>query len=128
MAFGASDPNAARPGGDDAPPRGGVAGTRGGSAGDPRPPASSANAARAPCLEHLCDCLPRSASAPAAGASHDPTALTAETLRRAKFDQPAAAAPLWRACTTCSWCRTRLPRASVAAETLRVLRDETARS
>ena len=108
-------------------PRGGVAGTRGGSAGDPRPPASSANAARA-CLEHLCDCLRALGVGTAAGASHDPTALTAETLRRAKFDQPAAAAPLWRALHDLFLVsHAGFPEPSVAAETLRVLRDETAR-
>ena len=108
-------------------PRGGVAGTRGGSAGDPRPPASSVNAARA-CLEHLCDCLRALGVGTAAGASHDPTALTAETLRRAKFDQPAAAAPLWRALHDLFLVsHAGFPEPSVAAETLRVLRDETAR-
>ena len=121
-------PRACLPGGDDdARPRGGVAGTRGGSAGDPRPPASSANAARA-CLEHLCDCLRALGVGTAAGASHDPTALTAETLRRAKFDQPAAAAPLWRALHDLFLVsHAGFPEPSVAAETLRVLRDETAR-
>ena len=117
----ASDPMTTRA------PRGGVAGTRGGSAGDPRPPASSANAARA-CLEHLCDCLRALGVGTAAGASHDPTALTAETLRRAKFDQPAAAAPLWRALHDLFLVsHAGFPEPSVAAETLRVLRDETAR-
>jgi hypothetical protein len=108
-------------------PRVGVAATRGVSANDPRPNASSANAARA-CLEHLCDCLRALGVGTAAGASHDPTALTAETLRRAKFDQPAAAAPLWRALHDLFLVsHAGFPEPSVAAETLRVLRDETAR-
>ena len=124
--------NAARaclPGGDDdaRPPRRRRGDARGGSAGDPRPPASSANAARA-CLEHLCAGLRALGVGTAAGASHDPTALTAETLRRAKFDQPAAAAPLWRALHDLFLVsHAGFPEPSVAAETLRVLRDETAR-
>ena len=106
-------------------PRVGVAATRGVSAGDPRPPASSANAARA-CLEHLCECL-RALGVGTAGASRDHTALTAETLRRAKFDQPAAVAPLWRALHDLFLvAHAGFPEPSVAAETLRVLRDETA--
>ena len=107
-------------------PRVEVAATRGVSANDPRPNASSANAARA-CLEHLCECL-RALGVGTAGASRDPTALTAETLRRAKFDQPAAAAPLWRALHDLFLVsHAGFPEPSVAAETLRVLRDETAR-
>ena len=108
-------------------PRGGVAATRGGSAGDPRPPASSANAARA-CLEHLCACLRALGVGTDAGATHDPTALTAETLRRAKFDQPAAAPPLWRALHDLFLvAHAGFPEPSVAAETLRSLRDEATR-
>ncbi len=106
-------------------PRVGVAATRGVSANDPRPPASSANAARA-CLEHLCECL-RALGVGTAGASRDPTALTAETLRRAKFDQPSSVAPLWRALHDLFLvAHAGFPEPSVAAETLRVLRDETA--
>ena len=106
-------------------PRVGVAATRGVSASDPRPPASSANAARA-CLEHLCECL-RALGVGTAGASRDPTALTAETLRRAKFDQPSSVAPLWRALHDLFLvAHAGFPEPSVAAETLRVLRDETA--
>ena len=106
-------------------PRVGVAATRGVSANDPRPNASSANAARA-CLEHLCECL-RALGVGTAGASRDPTALTAETLRRAKFDQPSSVAPLWRALHDLFLvAHAGFPEPSVAAETLRVLRDETA--
>jgi hypothetical protein len=106
-------------------PRVGVAATRGVSANDPRPTASSANAARA-CLEHLCECL-RALGVGTAGASRDPTALTAETLRRAKFDQPSSVAPLWRALHDLFLvAHAGFPEPSVAAETLRVLRDETA--
>jgi hypothetical protein len=108
-------------------PRVGVAATRGVSANDPRPNASSANAARA-CLEHLCECL-RALGVGTAGASRDPTALTAETLRRAKFDQPSSVAPLWRALHDLFLvAHAGFPEPSVAAETLRVLRDETAES
>jgi hypothetical protein len=53
--------------------------------------------------------------------------LTAETLRRAKFDQPSSVAPLWRALHDLFLvAHAGFPEPSVAAETLRVLRDETA--
>ena len=105
-------------------PRGAAAATRGESTVDPRPPASSANAARA-CLEHLCACLRALGVGTGAGATPDPTALTAETLRRAKFDQPAAAPPLWRALHDLFLVsHAGFPEPSVAAETLRALRDE----
>jgi hypothetical protein len=115
--------------------RGGSASTRGdrgGAVPDARAlKPSSTNAARA-CLEHLCDCLGRLGVGTSDGTKgDDPTALTAETLRRAKFDQPAARAPLWRALhDLCLAHRAGFPDAASVAETLRTLRAsdaETAR-
>ena len=89
----------------------------------PAPPAAApANAARV-ALEHLCRALRVlgvGGGAPAPrGAGSTPAWLTAETLRRAKFDHPESAAPLLRAVHDLLLVAIAgFPDARVAAETL----------
>jgi hypothetical protein len=60
-------------------------------------PSSSSSSARA-CLEHLCRALTQLGVGVVGGGGDGACgALTAETLRRAKFNHASAAAPLWRA-------------------------------
>ncbi len=90
----------------------------------PAPPAAApANAARV-ALEHLCRALRvlgvgGGAPAPRGAGTGTPAWLTAETLRRAKFDHPESAAPLLRAVHDLLLVAIAgFPDARVAAETL----------
>lgn len=89
------------------------------------PSTGSTNTARQ-CLEHLCDSLKRlGVGVNLSNGQTDPTALTPELLRRAKFDQPIAVAPLWRALHDLHLVQgAGFPEGQVCAEVLGVMREE----
>ena len=99
----------------------------GASARAVRPPVS----ARA-CLEHLCRALASlgvgvvpTEDASRGSRDRPRRALTAETLRRAKFDHPDASAPLWRAIHDLFLvCAAGFPNPSVAADALARVRGD----